>query len=72
MPSHFGFSMNKSRKSNTKKSYYESMLIEVDVMQKKEPYTNQKSKGNCYNCGKSGHIIRQYRSPRKFNDKKQE
>ena len=72
MPLHFRSSMNKSGKSNTKKPYYGPMPMEVDVMQKKEPCTNQKSKGNYYNYSKSGHIIRQCRSPRKFSGKKQE
>ena len=72
MPSHFGSSINKSGKNNIKKLYYGLMLIEVDVIQKKEPCTNQKSKGNYYNYSKPGHIIRQYRSLRKFNDKKPE
>ena len=72
MPSRFGSNTNKSGKNNIKKPYYGPIPIEVDAMQKKEPHTNQKSKGNCYNCGKSGHMIRQYCSPRKFNGKKPE
>ena len=72
MPSHFGSSINRSEKSNIKKLYYRPISMEVDVMQKKEPYTNQKSKGNYYNCSKSDHMIRQYHSLRKFNNKKLE
>ena len=72
MPLCFRSSINRSGKSNIKKPYYGLMSMEVDAMQKKELCINQKSKGNCYNYSKPNHMIRQYRSPRKFNNKKSE
>ena len=58
MPSYFGSNINRSRKNNIKKLYYRPISIEVDVIQKKESCTNQKLKGNCYNCSKPDHMIR--------------
>ena len=72
MPSHFISNINKSAKSNSKKSYYKLILIEVDLMQKKEPYINYKLKGNCYNYDKLRYLIRQCCTLRKFNKKKSE
>ena len=51
--------MNKPKKNNLKKSYYKSIFIKVDFMQKKDPcISQQKPKGNYNNCGKPEHILR--------------
>ena len=60
--------MKKGSKTFDKKPYYGPMPMEIDATRKQSSGRKSQEKavkGNCYNCGKPGHYLKQCRLPRK-------